>query len=291
MSDKRTDKRDKVSGSNDPLNHFVGGSVKWNKSRDRVWAEMEDKMDADTNVKVVKIRSRFASYVAAAIIVALFGITSIMRFYSRSYNTLPGELYALALPDGSIANLNSSSHITYNPYWWYISRRIELEGEAFFEVEKGEPFEVISTQGTTTVLGTSFNILTIDGQYEVTCVTGSVKVVATVSGDEVILTPDQRASLGDKGIFDVSPDIDVKESTAWRSGEFYFTTAPLDEVFKRIALQYGIEIEYSEEETYYYTGYFKKEKEVENILNLVCQPFGIKFDATSDGVYRITHNE
>ena len=278
-------------GYDDQVTRFAHGKIHWTRSKEEVWAEMEAKMALDTEPEIIRIRSGWTRYAAAAFIVVLFSITSLMRFYSRSYSTLAGEQLSVNLPDGSVVTLNSGTQIKYNPYWYYISRTVSLDGEALFDVEKGEQFEVTSPYGITSVLGTTFNILAVDEKYEVTCLTGKVKVVATGTGEEVILTPDQKAVLIGMEVFDVDRETNVKESVAWNNNEFYFTGAPLENVFEKIELQYGIRIEYSLKESYYYTGYFKKDKQVENVLNLVCQPFGINFESTSDGVYRIIQNE
>ena len=81
------------------------------------------------------------------------------------------------------------------------------------------------------------------------------------------------------------------ESTAWTRGEFYFTAAPLSEVFRKIELSYGIKINYKEKDKSTYTGYFKKDDNADNVLNLVCLAFGIKFEEISEGVYQITRDE
>ena len=99
------------------------------------------------------------------------------------------------LPDGSIAQLNGSSTLKYHPYWWNISRNISLEGEAFFEVAKGSKFSVESKNGTTSVLGTSFNIYARSNQYEVVCVTGKVWVENATGEVSTIITPNQKAVL------------------------------------------------------------------------------------------------
>lgn len=278
-------------GDENFADRFANGKVRWGKDRDMVWEEIDSIIADAPAVSVIRMKPSRLILSAAAVIIVLTGIASVLKFYTRTYVTSPGEHFHLNLPDGSTASLNAGTTLKYHPYWWSFSRAIELNGEAFFEVEKGRQFEVISDAGRTVVLGTSFNVLARDGSYEVTCISGKVLVVASATGDEIIIAPDQKVVLSSLGLFDVDYEADIKEETSWSRGEFYFTAIPLDEVFSEIELQYGIRIDYKTVEELTYTGYFGKEQDVEKVLNLVCIPFGIKFEQLAEGTYRIIQNE
>jgi transmembrane sensor len=280
-----------LKGNDEPIDRFSKGTIPWNISREEVWKEMESRIEKEAVSGALKIRSVWIRFGAAAVILILLGISSFIRFYTRSYTTETGQQLEIVLPDGSKASLNASTSVTYHPYWWRFTRKIELEGEAFFTVEKGKEFEAISALGHTIVVGTSFNILSVDDVYEVTCMTGKIRVIAKATGDEAILTQNQKALLDNSGRFNIDYEANAVETTAWTRGEFYFTSAPLTEVFRKIELRYGITIEYKQKDNLFYTGYFKKDKRVENILNLVCLPFGMKFEETSERVYQIILNE
>ena len=90
------------------------------------------------------------------------------RSYTVTEIAKRGSHLAVTLPDGSKVNLNADSRLTYKPYQWIISRNVELEGEAFFEVKQGKRFSVKSNQNKVNVLGTSFNIFSRPGNYRVT---------------------------------------------------------------------------------------------------------------------------
>ena len=258
---------------------------------DEAWGEILLRMDKEAEPKILKLRFGWMRYAAAAAVLVLLGISSFLRFYSKTYTTAPGQQLELILPDGTNTNLNAETSIQYNPYWWNFSRKVKLEGEAFFSVRDGNELEIISAPGKTIVYGTSFNILSGKDLYEVTCITGKVKVIAAISGHEADITQNQKAMLGKTGLLEVIEKIDVLESTAWTLGEFYFTATPLSEVFRKIELSYGIKISYKENNNFTYTGYFKKDDNVDNILNLVCLAFGIKFEEISKGVYQITRDD
>lgn len=298
MNNREKDKERKMVNDIGPAERFRGGTIPWNKSLQESWKEVEARTRmTDTAAKKekgtvsIKIRMGLWQYSAAAVIIILFALTSFMRFYSRSYITGPGENLAISLPDGSEVSLNAATTIRYNPLWWNISRKLSLEGEAYFDVVKGEVFEVLSSPGRTVVLGTSFNVLSRNGSYEVTCITGKVMVVAGGTGDEAILTPHQKAVLGETGNLKVDKEADLSSATAWKRGEFFFTSEPLDNVFSEIEIRYGISIDYRKKSDLIYTGYFKGENDIDTVMRLVCTPFGIKFEKVSEGVYRIIQDE
>ncbi len=111
----------------------------------------------------------------AAVCAIIIGVTSI--FYlsrSTSVETTTGEKQNVDFPDGSAVTLNSESSIKYQPGKWEAERKVELEGEAYFKVEKGRRFDVITSEGTITVLGTEFNVKDREGFFAVTCYKGLV---------------------------------------------------------------------------------------------------------------------
>ena len=72
--------------------------------------------------------------------------------------------------------LNSKSTITFNKHNWDTNRTLELNGEAFFDVEKGNTFTVKTSQGNVSVLGTEFNVNASVDFFRVSCYEGKVKV-------------------------------------------------------------------------------------------------------------------
>jgi ferric-dicitrate binding protein FerR (iron transport regulator) len=156
-------------------------------------------------------------------------------------------------------------------------------------VEKGKKFEVVSALGRTEVLGTTFNIYSRENEYKVTCMTGRVKVTSFKS-KVAILSPNFEASVISDGIIMVQREPNTEASISWVNNMFNFTARPLGEVFKEIARQYGVKIILNGGTDYLYTGYFLKDKPVEEVLNLVCKPFGLTFTRISDKEYEIFQN-
>ncbi len=244
---------------------------KWSKSKETIWNDVFSNLEETTSPRVK--RFSFGQY-AAAIAVILIAVGSFSYLYETTEQVGRGSHLAIMLPDGSKVNLNAETKLKYKPYWWFISRDITLNGEAFFEVKPGSQFTVKSYQNEVQVLGTSFNIFARSNKYSVACITGKVKVI---SGKEsVILTPNMKVSLN-KENFNISNNIDISQSIGWTQNKFSFIGVPLKDVVEEIERQYNIQVSTPNKLDYLYTGNFSKEKEPEEVLEIVGKPFGITF--------------
>jgi ferric-dicitrate binding protein FerR (iron transport regulator) len=259
------------------------------KSKAQVWAELEELLEKPVQSQA-KLRSIFTyqlKVAASIILIAILGVLAGLRFYTTAVVCLAGEQKSAQLPDGSTVQLNAQSAVKFHPYWWKINRQVELEGEGFFKVKKGEKFTVISTNGSTSVMGTSFNIYARDYDYEVTCLTGKVNVVAKQSQDQIIITPNQMVKLNTNGKLDTNLNVDAKLATQWTSGKFLFTQVPLRKVLAEIGRQYNVTINNTENLNDLYTGSFSKEPNVETVLDLISATFNISYTKSDSGVYTI----
>ena len=268
---------------------FAGGKFSWKKSEADIWANIEDQIDAKPKGRSLFLNFTFSKWAIAASLVILFSIGSLMRFHSVKIETTSGQHTVAELPDQSKVNLNAQSSLIYYPLWWKINRLVKLEGEGFFEVEKGKKFTVSSTKGITEVVGTSFNIFSREGIYKVTCVTGSVKVKSRL-GFEALLKPNSKAEIQPNGKINVLSDIETFPEISWKKNIFLFTASPVLQVFNEIERQYGVNIETKIEEYSLYTGNFTKDQNVEEILEYVCPALGLKYIRKSSGQYLIIQN-
>jgi ferric-dicitrate binding protein FerR (iron transport regulator) len=151
---------------------------------------------------------------------------------------------------------------------------------------------VESDRASTAVLGTSFNIFSRGSRYEVVCLTGKVAVYTPGNKSEVLLDPNQKAILDDSGKLNTDSDIEAKQSISWTDNEFFFTSVPLPLVFDEIKRQYGINIIYNNiGDNLTYTGNFSRKQDIDTILDLVCKPFGIKFEMSRELTYLLSKDE
>jgi ferric-dicitrate binding protein FerR (iron transport regulator) len=220
----------------------------------------------------------------------LVGISIPMQVYTKNLTIPTGQHSDIFLPDHSRVRLNAETSLSYKPLKWIFSRQVKLEGEAYFEVRPGKKFEVISGHGKTAVLGTSFNIYSRNNHYQVTCVTGKVRVTESKRNTEVIILQGQKAALNPLGSLEVQSGVNANQILSWLENKLSFTSVPLKQVFEEIGRQYGTIILIPENLENTYTGTFNRQTSIEQTLNLVCKPFNLSFSLKSKDEYIITRN-
>lgn len=166
------------------------------------------------------------------------------------YNTLStgyGETYSTVLADGTKVWLNSSSSIKFPVAFTNPERKVEITGEAYFEVAKdpAKKFIVTSNDLSTEVIGTHFNIngYRDEAAVKVTLFEGSVRVSAQNTPGSRVLKPGQQAQLKTDHL-SVINDINTDEVIAWKEGLFHFESANLTTILRQFARWYNIEIIY-----------------------------------------------
>jgi ferric-dicitrate binding protein FerR (iron transport regulator) len=164
------------------------------------------------------------------------------------YNTLKtarGQMYPVKLSDGSAVWLNSSSSIRFPVAFTEQERRVEITGEAYFEVAHNDkkPFTV-SVNGTEVqVVGTVFNINSYndEGSMRTTLLKGAVKVK---KGDQqVMIKPGEQAQVVSDNI-KVNKDVNIIKEVAWKNGLFYFKNEDLKTIMRQIARWYDVDVVY-----------------------------------------------
>lgn len=265
-------------------NVFLSSSEpQYRKSKEQALSEVLNRIETE---KTISVRFRSPYFYAAAVIILLLGLVITMRYYTTTITSQRGEHLVYALPDDSKVSINAESQLSYNPYWWFMERHVKLSGEAFFEVSKGEKFEVKSELGTTSVLGTSFNVFARSNNYKVDCFTGKVKVKSN-SKEELILTPSYSAEILSDGSIKLSKFSDTKSEIDWINNMFSFNAVPLKEVLREVERQFNIRIEANISDDLIYSGNFSSERSVEETLNLLCKPFALEYEKINKKVYRL----
>ena len=271
---------------------FSKASIPFKESKEEIWEKLSNKLTEAPKAKT-KVISMTWFKLAAAVLILLVAATFFMKFYTTTIESLKGEHLAYTLPDGSIIDLNAASSISYHPYWWNFNREVELEGEAFFEVEKGSNFAVVSENGKTEVLGTSFNIFSRNSYYNVFCKTGKVRVSSTKTDVELIINPGEMAIIDNINNTGSIQNTLSENILGWKSNKFNFTSMPLANVIDELERQYNvsISIEIKSLSELLYTGYFTKTTSIESTLDLICQSFDITFVKLEENKYKVLQNK
>ncbi len=170
------------------------------------------------------------------------------------YNTVTtprGVQYQLLLADGSKVWLNSASSIRFPVSFTGDTRRVEVSGEAYFEVAKNAsmPFKVdVAGKNEIEVLGTHFNINSYadESSIKTTLLEGSVKVTSLKTGESKLITPGQQAQLNTDGEIAINK-ADPDKVMAWKNGYFNFDGADTRTVMQFISRWYDVDVIYEGE--------------------------------------------
>jgi ferric-dicitrate binding protein FerR (iron transport regulator) len=164
----------------------------------------------------------------------------------QQITTDPGQRATVRLGDGTRVVLNVDSELRVPRAFDREIRRIELEGEAYFDVasDGDRPFRVESERATVTVLGTRFGMRAYaNGQTRVVVEEGQVSMASAVSSGS---TPvDLRGGhigelTGDSAGIAVS-QVNATDYLSWREGRLTFRETPLSEVMVTLERWYDIE--------------------------------------------------
>jgi len=179
-----------------------------------------------------------ASVLAVALGLGLFSGLNHPSGYRAEFATALGERKHVALPDGSVIDLNSRSRLQVR--FEQDRRLIELsEGEAMFSVahDTSRPFVVEAGSGKVTVTGTRFDVRRDVAQTRVAVEQGTVKVQGRDAADDQFIS--LSAGLGThvdaQGQVAAAYAVNPAELTAWRSGKLVFNNASLSEVAAEVS--------------------------------------------------------
>lgn len=229
-------------------------------------------------------------YAAAAAVILVAGL---------SYLTIPiqvsvpnGETASLILPDRSQLTLNSGTTITYSRLYGYLEREISLEGEAFFDVRKGEyPFTVHTSTATVKVLGTRFNLRSWQSdpgaETVVTLQEGSLALYAPGQPEtSVVLEPGESSKIHANVERPTDPTkVNIERSIAWLENRFAFERRTVGAIIREIERRFDISVTVQPtailNDTL--TIYYNKDIAAEQIIRDICQSKGLNFREVNGG--------
>lgn len=174
---------------------------------------------------------------------------NVRKLSPEKYNTIEtpkGGKYQIILPDGTKIWLNAASTLKYPASFSnYSERRVELSGEAYFEVtkDKAHPFIVKTERQEVEVLGTHFNVNSYKDEPDTktTLLEGSVKINAR-GIPAIVIKPGEQALASANNIY--VKTVDVAQAIDWKNDEFVFKNENLASIMRKISRWYDVEIEF-----------------------------------------------
>lgn len=199
-----------------------------------------------------------------------------------AYNLLQtprGGQYKITLPDGSKVWLNAASSLKYPVVFSGKERRVEITGEAYFEIAKDvlRPFKVQLNQMEVEVLGTHFNInsYTDEETVRTTLLEGRVKIIT--AGENKFLQPGQQAQLKPSGSMKIVNDVNLEETIAWKDGNFQFENSDIKSVMRQLSRWYDVDVSYQGNINKHFIGGISRNVKLSQVLSMLQQTGEVRF--------------
>lgn len=255
------------------------------ESLQRLKQRIRAKQTAPSLAPSIASRPRWRAYrvVAAAFLAGLIVMAALIRLWPAprladyTVLTAAGQRAQTLLPDGSRVWLNGKTRLVYRGSSRGGERRVELEGEAYFEVARAvdAPFVVCSKEVQTRVLGTKFNVRAREDEDRVvtTLLQGSVCIdLPRQQGSGRVLKPGQTLEVDTKNyearLREYHEPADV---LLWIKGKLSFRQYSLKQITDLMEKMYDVEFVYDEaslrEERF--TGDFSTDSTPEEILHIL----------------------
>lgn len=177
-----------------------------------------------------------------------------------------GSVIRFELPDHSVVWLNAGSTLRYPTVFRKDNRNVDLKGEAYFDVQADRkcPFYVNTPNGLSVyVYGTKFNVSAYedDSYIETVLEEGKVNVISPDRETVTQLVPGERLLYDKQEQKLLKSQVDVYEKVAWKDGKLIFRNASLDDIFKRLARHFNVEIQFNNRygKEYKYRATFRNE--------------------------------
>ena len=204
----------------------------WGRT-ERLAALRTKTVDEPVTARVWKISSFLSKAMAGAVAIVLVGFGAawwLLRPVAHTYSTALGGHETISLPDGSIAELNTSTtlHVAINA----AARAVLLEkGEVYFQVrhDAARPFTVEAGGYRITDLGTNF-VVRNDGQLKVTLLKGRVRLdsFASPRSAPIFLAPGEEfmANAAMQSVTRKSAE-ELSAELGWKQGALVFQNTSL----------------------------------------------------------------
>ena len=189
-----------------------------------------------------------------------------------------GSKTKLYLPDGTLVWLNAGSRMTYSQGFGVDNRKVELEGEGYFEVKRNEkiPFFVKTKDLQLQVLGTKFNFRDYPEDHEVvvSLLEGKVGLNNLLREEkEAVLSPYERAVLNKANGLLTVESVTASNASQWTDGYLFFDEELLPDIAKELERSYNVKIHIANDslKTFrFYGNFVRREQNIQEVLEALA---------------------
>lgn len=263
---------------------------------DRLWGKMEGRI-SKRKVRLWGISWNYWGWVASVLLV-ICGISYFVHAYQNKGNQQVSPVYTaltgkskIVLPDSSVVWLNKGSTLVC--LFDKKERRVELNGEAFFDVHKDpkQSFIVKAKDMEVQVYGTAFTVKdNVDGGTSVSLLRGSV----AVRKDNLLrmIEPGEMAVYVPKTDRIETRKVDVELESLWARDTLIINKMPLSKLVRYLEKWYNVKIILGESVSKNQAFTFALTDEpLEEVLRLISRISPIQYQFNEDDILVININE
>jgi transmembrane sensor len=265
----------------------------------RIYSKLVKRIQNTEKPEVISVIARLKPVLKVAACIALASLL-VFSFRVRlkevfniqqyaSVQNYKGHITKTILSDGSIIWLKGNSKLNYPIRFKGDLRKVDLVGEALFEIAKDahRPFIIYCGTLTTRVLGTSFNIKHSSQKTEVNVLTGRVFLSSKSTGT-ITLHPHQKAiysELKKTLVKEAQPDVEVAGLTKGTEYNMFFNDARVEDVLQRIEKKFevAITVKNPKLKSSMITADFTDQSLV-NTLNMMSEALNIAFEIDGQAI-------
>lgn len=189
-----------------------------------------------------------------------------------------GSKTKLYLPDGTLVWLNAGSRMTYSQGFGVDNRKVELEGEGYFEVKRNEkiPFFVKTKDLQLQVLGTKFNFRDYPEDHEVvvSLLEGKIELNNLLREEkDAVLSPDERAVLNKANGLLTVESVTASNASQWTDGYLFFDEELLPDIAKELERSYNVKIHIANDSLKifrFYGNFVRREQNIQEVLEALA---------------------
>lgn len=271
--------------------HALGNDIKEMESIDvtRAYQRTQKILKANRKKQMYNQLMRYAAFLAVPLLLTslvlghlYFQKPELAEKYAE-VTAATGSVIRYELPDHSVVWLNSGSTLRYPTVFRSDNRNVELNGEAYFEVEADNerPFYVNTRHGLTVyVYGTRFNVTAYedDSNIETVLEKGKVNVISPDRKTIIQLAPGEQLLYNKQSQKLIKNKVDIYEKVAWKDGKLIFRNASLDDIFKRLSRHFNVDIQFNNKsgKEYKYRATFRNET-LPQILDYLARSAALKW--------------
>ncbi len=195
-----------------------------------------------------------------------------------------GQMAQLKLSDGTQVYINSCSSLKYPANFEPNQRKVQLTGEAYFEVSKDAkaPFIVQTQKHAVKVLGTSFNVMAYpqNGSFAATLVEGKISMTDNAGNELARIKPGEQFSIDSISGKFLIKDVKTTLFTSWKDGLYQFDHKPLKDLAAYLERIFAVKINIRnrEIENFRFTGTISRNVPFEQIIKIIQISSPIRYE-------------